>query len=78
MHGALLIEPTETESKQALDLFVTSMLSLARKAKEGRAAEFQAAPQLSPRRRLDETKAARRPILRWTPPADDKAQQAAE
>ncbi|MGE3332067.1 MAG: aminomethyl-transferring glycine dehydrogenase subunit GcvPB [Rhodospirillaceae bacterium] len=78
VHGALLIEPTETESKAALDQFVTSLLSLARKAKEGRAAEFQAAPQLSPRRRLDETKAARRPVLRWTPPAADGAKQAAE
>ncbi len=78
VHGALLIEPTETESKAALDQFIGSLLSLARKAKEGCAAEFQAAPQLSPRRRLDETKAARRPVLRWTPPAADSAKQAAE
>ena len=57
---------------------MTSLLSLARKAKEGNAAAFQAAPQLSPRRRLDETKAARRPVLRWTPPVKAGAQQAAE
>jgi glycine dehydrogenase subunit 2 len=78
VHGALLIEPTETESKAALDQFVGSLLSLARKAKEGQTAAFQAAPQLSPRRRLDETKAARRPVLRWVPPARDGAKQAAE
>ena len=81
VHGALLMEPTETESKQTLDQFIHSMLALARKAKSGLAdAEFKAAPQLSPRRRLDETKAARRPILRWTPPdvAAASPKQAAE
>ena len=80
VHGALLIEPTETESKAALDQFIESMLHLARKAKAGAAAEkFQAAPQLAPRRRLDETKAARKPVLRWTPSDDDSsARQAAE
>jgi glycine dehydrogenase subunit 2 len=78
VHGALLIEPTETESKQTLDQFADSLLSLARKAKAGDAAAFRAAPQLAPRRRLDETKAARRPVLRWQPPAPPGAQQAAE
>lgn len=80
VHGALLMEPTETESKAALDQFIESMLHLARKAKAGGAAEeFQSAPQLAPRRRLDETKAARKPILRWTPPeAESEARQAAE
>ena len=69
VHGALLMEPTETESKATLDQFVESMLHLARKAKAGGAeAEFRAAPQFSPRRRLDETKAARKPVLRWMPP----------
>jgi glycine dehydrogenase subunit 2 len=79
VHGALLMEPTETESKATLDQFINSMLALARKAKSGTAdAEFKAAPQLSPRRRLDETKAARRPVLRWTPPTAKAAAQAAE
>ena len=69
VHGALLMEPTETESKQTLDKFIESMLHLARKAKAGGAeAEFKAAPMYAPRRRLDETKAARKPILRWSPP----------
>ena len=63
------MEPTETESKQTLDKFIESMLHLARKAKAGGAeAEFKAAPMYAPRRRLDETKAARKPILRWSPP----------
>ena len=80
VHGALLMEPTETESKASLDQFVESMLALARKAKAGGAeAAFRAAPQLAPRRRLDETKAARKPVLRWTPPAaGTAASQAAE
>ena len=69
VHGALLMEPTETESKATLDQFINSLLSLARKAKSGTAeAMFKASPQLAPRRRLDETKAARKPILRWLPP----------
>ena len=79
VHGALLMEPTETESKATLDSFIESLLHLARKAKSGTAeAEFKAAPQFSPRRRLDETKAARKPVLRWTPDASNGAKQAAE
>jgi glycine dehydrogenase subunit 2 len=79
VHGALLIEPTETESKASLDSFIASLLGLARKAKAGGAeADFQGAPMYSPRRRLDETKAARRPVLRWTPPAPTATPQAAE
>ncbi|MGZ5919280.1 MAG: aminomethyl-transferring glycine dehydrogenase subunit GcvPB, partial [Hyphomicrobium sp.] len=79
VHGALLIEPTETESKASLDSFINSMLGLARKAKAGGAEDFfHNAPHYSPRRRLDETKAARRPILRWTPPAAANETQAAE
>jgi glycine dehydrogenase subunit 2 len=69
VHGALLMEPTETESKATLDQFIGSMLALARRAKQGDQAEwFKAAPRLAPRRRLDETLAARKPILRWRKP----------
>jgi glycine dehydrogenase subunit 2 len=68
VHGAMLIEPTETESKQTLDQFIAVMRALAAEAKEGNAAAFKAAPLLAPRRRLDETAAARKPILRWKPP----------
>jgi glycine dehydrogenase subunit 2 len=67
VHGAMLIEPTESESKCELDLFCGAMLSLARRAKAGEASSFKAAPVYAPRRRLDETAAARNPVLRWTP-----------
>jgi glycine dehydrogenase subunit 2 len=67
VHGAMLIEPTESESKQELDLFCDALLDLAKKAKAGEAARFKASPMLSPRRRLDETAAARKPVLKWTP-----------
>ncbi len=70
VHGALLIEPTETESKQTLDLFIDTMQALAAKAKAGDSEFFHAAPRLTPRRRLDETLAARKPVLRWSRPND--------
>jgi glycine dehydrogenase subunit 2 len=76
VHGAMLIEPTETESKESLDRFIHVMRTLAREAKEGRKERFQNAPRLSPRRRLDETAAARKPVLRWRAAA--KAAEAAE
>jgi len=60
-----LIEPTETESKASLDRFAAVLKALVAEARSGDAARFHAAPRLSPRRRLDETAAARRPILRW-------------
>ena len=76
VHGALLMEPTETESKATLDQYCDSVLSLAKKAKRGDAAEdFANAPLLTPRRRLDETQAARKPVLRWKP---EVLRQAAE
>ena len=67
VHGALLIEPTETESKASLDQFADTVNALAARAKSGRAEDFHAAPLLTPRRRLDETAAARKPVLRWRP-----------
>jgi glycine dehydrogenase subunit 2 len=66
VHGALLMEPTETESKETLDRFIDVVKGLAARAKTD-AASFQAAPRLTPRRRLDETAAARKPVLRWRP-----------
>jgi len=73
VHGALLIEPTETESRQSLDQFITVVRALAQRAQAGDAAHFHAAPRLTPRRRLDETAAARKPVLRWRAPAPLKA-----
>jgi glycine dehydrogenase subunit 2 len=67
VHGALLMEPTETESKDGLDLFIGTVTALAKRAKTGDTALFREAPKLTPRRRLDETTAARRPVLRWRP-----------
>ncbi|MEM9988178.1 MAG: aminomethyl-transferring glycine dehydrogenase subunit GcvPB, partial [Pseudomonadota bacterium] len=70
--GAMLIEPTETESKQGLDQFCDALLALAKDAKSGEYTDkFKAAPVHAPRRRLDETGAARKPILRWTPPSPE-------
>jgi len=73
VHGAMLVEPTESESKQSLDQFIASMRGLAGAAKAGDAERFRQAPRFAPRRRLDETKAAREPRLRWTPPEVRKA-----
>ena len=65
VHGAMLIEPTETESKRELDRFCDALLALAAAAKAGEVARFTGAPYLAPLRRLDETLAARKPKLRW-------------
>ena len=73
VHGAMLIEPTESESKASLDLFIMTMRDLAMSALNGEKERFAAAPQLTPRRRLDETRAARQPVLRWRAPEAAKA-----
>jgi glycine dehydrogenase subunit 2 len=74
VHGALLIEPAETESKASLDQFIAVLRGLAERARAGAAGDFHAAPRLTPRRRLDETGAARKPVLRWRPdPVDREA-----
>ena len=64
IHGALLVEPTETESKQSLDHFISTLRDLVDRLKED-SDSFKAAPVFTPIRRLDETQAARKPILRW-------------
>ncbi|USG62183.1 aminomethyl-transferring glycine dehydrogenase subunit GcvPB [Sneathiella marina] len=71
VHGAMLIEPTESESRETLDQFIGAMRYLLNKARDGEATYFAQAPHFAPRRRLDETGAARNPILRWTPEEDD-------
>jgi len=73
VHGAMLVEPTESESKASLDLFVATMRDLAMAATNGDKARFLAAPRRAPRRRLDETRAARSPVLRWHKPAPPRA-----
>ncbi|BEV00298.1 aminomethyl-transferring glycine dehydrogenase subunit GcvPB [Novosphingobium olei] len=64
VHGAMLVEPTETESKRSLDQFIGAMRSLAERARAGDET-LKSAPHLAPRRRLDETLAARKPKLVW-------------
>jgi glycine dehydrogenase subunit 2 len=68
VHGAMLIEPTETESKASLDQFILSLRHLALAAKAGKVEMFTGAPYLAPMKRLDETRAARQPILRYRAP----------
>jgi glycine dehydrogenase subunit 2 len=63
---ALMIEPTETEGKRTLDLFVEAMKTIAREAVETPDL-LHAAPTKAPTRRLDEVRAARKPILRYEP-----------
>jgi glycine dehydrogenase subunit 2 len=67
VHGAMLVEPTETESKAALDQFIMAMRSIAERAKAGDQS-LKAAPIYAPRRRLDETLAARKPVLVYREP----------
>jgi glycine dehydrogenase subunit 2 len=64
--GALMIEPTETESKESLDEFIDTMIMIAKEAEENPDLLRQA-PQKVKVRRLDEVLAARKPKLRWTP-----------
>jgi glycine dehydrogenase subunit 2 len=64
VHGAMLVEPTETESKIGLDRLIASLRSLAERAKAGDET-LKSAPHFAPRRRMDETKAARKPVLTW-------------
>lgn len=66
VHGALMVEPTETESKRDLDMFIEAMKNIAIEAKENPEV-LKSAPHGSYVRRLDETTAARQPVLKWTP-----------
>src|SRR5271169_6068740 len=64
--GALMIEPTESESKESLDLFIEAMKNIAEEAEEHPEIIFEA-PHNTRVSRLDETAAARKPVLRWKP-----------
>ncbi|MXO74937.1 aminotransferase class V-fold PLP-dependent enzyme [Altererythrobacter aerius] len=68
VHGAMLIEPTETESKAGLDELIRALRSLAERARSGDES-LKGAPYFAPRHRLDETLAARKPVLAWHGPA---------
>ncbi|HBG02238.1 MAG TPA: aminomethyl-transferring glycine dehydrogenase subunit GcvPB [Firmicutes bacterium] len=64
---AIMIEPTETEPKSTLDEFIDVMKRIAREAEEDPEL-LTTAPHLTPVKRLDEARAARQPVLRWTRP----------
>lgn len=64
VHGAMLVEPTETESKAGTDRLIASMRSLAQRGRAGDVT-LKSAPHYTPRRRVDETLAARKPKLVW-------------
>ena len=66
VHGALMIEPTESESREELDLFIKAMRSIAREVEENPEL-VKTAPHSTRVSRLDEVQAARKPILRWRP-----------
>ena len=67
---ALMIEPTETESKEALDAFCEALLAIDREAEE-EPQVVKESPHTAPVGRLDEATAARRPVLRWRREAGD-------
>jgi glycine dehydrogenase subunit 2 len=66
VHGALMIEPTETETPETLDEFVDAMIAIAQEARENPQL-VKTAPHTTPVSRLDEARAARKPKLRWAP-----------
>ncbi len=66
VHGALMIEPTESESLEELDLFIDAMRSIAREVEETPEV-VKTAPHSTRVSRLDEVQAARKPVLRWRP-----------
>ncbi len=70
VHGAMMIEPTESESHEELDLLIDALQQIACEAAENPEL-VQSAPHTTRLRRLDETAAARKPVLRWKPPVTD-------
>ena len=63
---AMMIEPTETESRDTLDAFVGALIQIAKEA-QTEPDKLKQAPHVTPVKRLDEAGAARNPVLRWTP-----------
>ena len=70
--GAMMIEPTESESLEGLDRFADTLLAIAEEARTD-AETVRTAPHHTRHRRLDETRAARKPVLRWQPDDADTA-----
>ncbi len=72
--GALMIEPTESESREELDLFIAAMRAIAEEARRDPGL-LRAAPHTTPIRRLDEVGAARNPVLRYREPSGSGARR---
>ena len=70
VHEALMIEPTESETKETIDLFIQALIDIDREVTENTEL-VNNAPHTTPVARLDEAKAARQPNLRWQPEAAD-------
>jgi glycine dehydrogenase subunit 2 len=66
VHGAMMIEPTETESKQEIDLFVDALIDIAKEVEDDPQLVLKA-PHLTRVSRIDEVSAARKPVVRWKP-----------
>jgi glycine dehydrogenase subunit 2 len=64
IHGAIMIEPTETESKQTMDKFAEAMIKIKQEAEQNPDL-LKNAPSTTPVKRLDAVLAARKPILKW-------------
>ncbi len=64
VHGALMIEPTETESKEELDEFIKAFKEIVKEAREN-PEKLHSAPENLRRKRFDEVLAARKPVLKW-------------
>ena len=75
VHGAMMIEPTETESKDEIDLFIDALISIAKEVEDDPQFVLKA-PHNTRTSRVDEVSAARRPVVRWKP--ESKASQAAD
>ena len=68
--GALMVEPTESESKDSMDTFIESMRTIAEEIQSD-PERVKQAPHTTAWRRLDESSAARRPVLKWRPEANE-------
>jgi glycine dehydrogenase subunit 2 len=66
VHGALMIEPTETEGKREIDQFIAAMISIAKEV-ETDPQLVKSAPHGTRTSKVDEVAAARKPVLRWKP-----------
>ena len=65
VQGAMLIEPTETENKDSIDQFIGTMVFIAKEIAEGRGDRFHQYPLSTPRKRMDDVRAAKTPITTW-------------